>query len=40
MLSALGSLSSGVAIVAKAINDSKAAWRQLEELQCHDCAMK
>ena len=35
-----GSLIGVVAIVAKAINDSKAARRQLEELQRHDRAME
>ncbi|KYN18875.1 hypothetical protein ALC57_08805, partial [Trachymyrmex cornetzi] len=40
MLSALGSLIRGVASVAKAVNDSKAARRQLEELQRHDRAME
>ncbi|KYN10435.1 hypothetical protein ALC57_17454 [Trachymyrmex cornetzi] len=40
MLSALGSLIGGAASVAKAVNDSKAARRQLEELQRHDRAME
>ncbi|KYN33873.1 hypothetical protein ALC56_11845, partial [Trachymyrmex septentrionalis] len=36
MLGALGSLIGGAASVAKAVNDNKAARRQLEELQRHD----
>ncbi|EGI58254.1 hypothetical protein G5I_13688 [Acromyrmex echinatior] len=40
MLGALGSLIGGEASMAKAINDSKAARRQLEELQRHDRAME
>ncbi|KYN12103.1 hypothetical protein ALC57_15739 [Trachymyrmex cornetzi] len=40
MLGALGSLIGGAAGVAKAVNDSKAARRQLEELQRHDRAME
>ncbi|KYN22482.1 hypothetical protein ALC57_05118 [Trachymyrmex cornetzi] len=40
MLGALGSLIGGAASVAKAVNDSKAARRQLEELQRHDRAME
>ena len=41
MLSALGSLIGGAASIVKAApNDSKAAWRQLEELQRHDRAME
>ncbi|KYN12120.1 hypothetical protein ALC57_15713 [Trachymyrmex cornetzi] len=40
MLGALGSLIGGAASVAKAVNDSKAARRQLEELQRHDHAME
>ena len=38
MLGALGSLSA--ASVTKAVTDSKAARRQLEELQRHECAME
>ncbi|EGI68256.1 hypothetical protein G5I_03088 [Acromyrmex echinatior] len=40
MLGALGSLIGGEASVAKAINDSKTAQRQLEKLQRHDRAME
>ncbi|KYN14637.1 hypothetical protein ALC57_13144 [Trachymyrmex cornetzi] len=40
MLGALGSLIGGAASVAKSVNDSKAARRQLEELQRHDRAME
>ncbi|KYN27911.1 hypothetical protein ALC57_02687 [Trachymyrmex cornetzi] len=40
MLGALGSLIEGAAGVAKGVNDSKAAQRQLEELQRHDRAME
>ncbi|KYQ59977.1 hypothetical protein ALC60_00983, partial [Trachymyrmex zeteki] len=40
MLGALGSLIGGAVGVAKAVNDSKAARRQLEELQRHDRAME
>ena len=40
MLGALGSLIGGAASVAKAVNDSKTARRQLEELQRHDRAME
>ncbi|KYN30172.1 hypothetical protein ALC57_00368 [Trachymyrmex cornetzi] len=40
MLAALGSLIGGAAGVAKAMNDSKAARRQLEELQRHDRSME
>jgi len=40
MLGALGSLIGGTASVAKAVNDSKAMRRQLEELQRHDRAME
>ncbi|KYQ58515.1 hypothetical protein ALC60_02489 [Trachymyrmex zeteki] len=40
MLGALGSLIGGAASVVKTVNDSKAARRQLEELQCHDRAME
>ncbi|KYN40000.1 hypothetical protein ALC56_05608 [Trachymyrmex septentrionalis] len=40
MLGALGSLIGGAASVAKAVNDNKAARRQLEELQRHDRAME
>ena len=40
MLGALGSLIVGATSVAKAVNDSKAARRQLEELQRHDRAME
>jgi len=40
MLGALGSLIGGAASVAKAVNDSKAMRRQLEELQRHDHAME
>jgi len=40
ILGALGSLIGGAASVAKAVNDSKAARRQLEELQRHDRAME
>ncbi|KYM98520.1 hypothetical protein ALC62_10769, partial [Cyphomyrmex costatus] len=40
MLGALGFLIGGAAGVAKAVNDSKAARRQLEELQRHDRAME
>ncbi|KYQ55829.1 hypothetical protein ALC60_05259, partial [Trachymyrmex zeteki] len=40
MLGALGSLIGGAVSVAKAVNDSKAARRQLEELQRHDRAME
>jgi len=40
MLGALGSLIGGAASVMKAVNDSKAMRRQLEELQRHDRAMK
>ena len=39
MLGALGSLI-GAASVAKAVNDSKAARRQLKELQRHDRAIE
>jgi len=40
ILGALESLLGGAASVAKAINNSKAARRQLEELQCYDRAME
>jgi hypothetical protein len=40
MLGAFGSLIGGAAGVAKAVNDSKAARRQLEELQRHNRAME
>ncbi|KYN42485.1 hypothetical protein ALC56_03031, partial [Trachymyrmex septentrionalis] len=40
MLGALGSLIGGAASVAKAVNDNKAARRQLEELQRYDRAME
>jgi len=40
IMGALGSLIGGAASVAKAINDTKAALRQLEELQHHDRAME
>jgi len=40
MLGALGSLIDGVAKVAKAVSDSKATRRQLEELQRHNRAME
>ena len=40
MLGALGSLIGGAAGVAKAVNDGKAARRQLEELQRHNRAME
>jgi len=40
MSGALGSLIGGAAGVAKAVSDSKAARRQLEELQGHNRAMK
>ena len=40
ILGALGSLIDGAASVAKAVNDSKAARCQLEELQRHDRAME
>lgn len=40
MLGALGSLIGGAAGVAKAVNDSKAARRQLEELQRHNRAIE
>jgi len=40
MLGALRSLIGGAASVAKAVNDSKAMRRQLEELQRHDHAME
>lgn len=36
LLGALRSLIDGAASVTKAVNDSKAARRQLEELQRHD----
>ena len=40
MLGVLGSLIGGATSVAKAVNDNKAARRQLEELQRHDRAME
>ena len=40
MLGALESLIGGTASMTKAINDSKAARHQLEELQRHDRAME
>ena len=40
MLGPLESLIGGAARVARAVNDNKAAWYQLEELQRHDRAMK
>jgi len=40
MLGALGSLIGGAAGVAKAVSDSKAARRQLDELQRHNRAME
>jgi len=40
MLGALGSLIGGAAGVAKAVSDSKASRRQLEELQRHNRAME
>jgi len=39
MLGALGSLIGGAAGVAKAVSDSKATQRQLEELQRHNRAI-
>jgi len=40
MLGALGSLIGGAASVAKAVSDSKATRRQLEELKRHNRAME
>ena len=40
LLGVLGSLAGGAAGVAKAVNDSKAAKRQLEEMQRHNRAME
>jgi len=40
LLGALGSLVGGAAGVAKAVNDSKAARRQLEEIQRHNRAIE
>ncbi|KAM0731206.1 hypothetical protein ACS0PU_002266 [Formica fusca] len=40
LLGALGSLAGGAAGIVKAVNDRKAARRQLEELQRHDRAME
>jgi len=40
LLGALGSLVGGAAGVAKVVNDSKAARRQLEEIQRHNRAME
>lgn len=40
ILGALGSLIGGAAGVAKAVNDNKAAQRQLEELQRHNRALE
>ncbi|EZA56788.1 hypothetical protein X777_03209, partial [Ooceraea biroi] len=40
MLGALGSLAAGAAGVAKAVNDSKAVQRQLQELHRHHRAME
>ncbi|KYN16907.1 hypothetical protein ALC57_10817 [Trachymyrmex cornetzi] len=40
LLGVLGSLVGGAAGVAKAVNDSKAAQRQLEELQRHTRVME
>jgi len=40
MLGALGSLIGGAASVTKAVNNSKAVRRQLEELQRHDRVME
>ncbi|EZA47289.1 hypothetical protein X777_16509 [Ooceraea biroi] len=40
MLGALGSLAAGAAGVAKAVNDSKAVQRQLQEMQRHHRAME
>src|SRR5436190_15175041 len=40
LLGVLGSLAGGAAGVTKAINDSKAAQRQLEEMQRHNRAME
>ena len=40
LLGVLGSLAGGAAGVAKAVNDSKAAQRQLEEMQRHNRAME
>jgi len=40
MLGALGSLIDGAVGAGKAMNDGKAARRQLEELQCHNRTME
>jgi len=40
LLGVVGSLAGGAAGIAKAVNDSKAAQRQLEELQRHNRAME
>lgn len=40
LLGVLGSLAGGAAGVAKAVNNSKVAQRQLEELQRHNRAME
>ncbi|KAL6256699.1 hypothetical protein P5V15_011626 [Pogonomyrmex californicus] len=40
LLGVLGSLVGGAARVAKAVNDNKAAQRQLEELKHHNRAME
>lgn len=40
LLGVLGSLAGGAAGIAKAVNDSKAAQRQLEEMQRHNRAME
>jgi len=40
MLGAFGSLIGGTAVVAKAVSDSKATRRQLEELQRHNRTME
>ncbi|KYN50298.1 hypothetical protein ALC62_10444, partial [Cyphomyrmex costatus] len=40
LLVVLGSLVSGAAGVAKAVNDSRAAERQLEEMQRHNRVME
>ena len=40
LLGVVGSLAGGAAGIAKAVNDSKAAQRQLEEMQRHNRAME
>jgi len=40
LLGAVGSLAGGAAGIAKAVNDSKAAQRQLDEMQRHNRAME